>query len=265
MSGSHLNAAFYCFTPLTDLPSRKLEWQSRLEQTGIKGTVILAPEGINGFLAGPSETLRRVLADLRTLPELASIRIKESVSQIAPFQRLCVKVKREIVTFRQEAELPETLRITPEELVRWMDEKRDFILLDTRNRFEGRLGAFDGAIPSPIDQFVDFAAAAQEFPSEWKQKPIVTFCTGGIRCEKAAPYLSGLGFEEVYQLEDGILGYFEKVGGKHWHGECFVFDERVALDPSLKPTGARLCVGCQEPISLSGQSKPCARCGSPQL
>ncbi len=254
---SQLNAAFYHFTPLHDLPALKQRWQPRFSALGLKGTIILAPEGINGFLAGPPAALEAALKDLRSLPGLEELRAKESRSPAAPFRKLCIKLKKEIVTFRQGAPGGTAPRLAPERLAQWLDEGRDVVLLDTRNRYESRLGSFRGAHKAAIDHFVDFAALS--FPEEWKGKPVVTFCTGGIRCEKAAPWLAGKGFGEVYQLESGILGYFEKVGGRHWEGELFVFDERVALSSNLEPTGATLCGQCQGPVPAT--ARECPDCG----
>ncbi len=133
---------------------------------------------------------------------------------------------------------------------RWLDEKRDITLLDTRNDYEFRFGAFAGAVNLQIDQFGDLPAAIRELD---KTKPLVMYCTGGIRCEKAAVYMENLGFNEVYQLDRGILGYFADVGGAHYDGECFVFDERVALAPDLLPHGTLQCPQCQGPVSVEEQ------------
>lgn len=255
---SQLNAAFYCFTPLENLPALRRDWLTRLRHHGLKGTVILAPEGVNGFLAGEPSALREALKDLQTWPGLASLHVKESFSAATPFARLLVKLKKEIVTFRQNVTASAAPRVSPEELAAWLDEGREVVLLDTRNAYESRLGTFRGAHAPAIGHFVDFASLT--FPEEWKSKPVVTFCTGGIRCEKAAPYLIASGFREVYQLEDGILGYFEKVGGRHFEGECFVFDQRIALDPELRPTGAHLCHACQGPVPAA--SATCIHCGA---
>ncbi len=259
---SQLNAAFYCFAPLEDPPSLKREWHGKLMELGVKGTIILAPEGINGFLAGAAQSIREALSLLRSSPALGDLSVKESVSSEIPFQKLCIKLKKEIVTFRVPALSPPRApspRMAPEELARWYEEGRDFIVLDTRNTYEAKLGSFQGAFAPAIDHFVEFAEIAKELPESWKEKPVVTFCTGGIRCEKAAPYLESLGFKQVWQLEGGILNYFEKVGGSYWNGECFVFDQRVALGPNLLPTRARLCRACQGPIPAS--SEICIHCG----
>ncbi len=260
---SQLNAAFYAFTALSGLPQLRERWLHDLKRLDVKGTIILAPEGVNGFLAGTENSLRDALTLLRREPGLEGLRAKESVSRAVPFRKLCIKLKKEIVTFRVPEFSPPrraSKRLAPTELADWYREGREFVALDTRNAFEASLGTFTHAATLEIDRFVDLAEAAKVLPAEWKKKPVVTFCTGGIRCEKAAPYLESLGFENVYQLEGGILGYFEAVGGKHWQGECFVFDERVALGPDLRPTGSTLCTECQWPIRAGG--KRCEHCGA---
>jgi UPF0176 protein len=238
---SQLNAAFYCFTPLENLPALRRAWLDRLRGHDFKGTVILAGEGVNGFLAGPTLSLREALKDLRTWPGLAQLHVKESFSAATPFAKLLVKLKPEIVTFRRGPRKSTAQRLGPEELAAWLDEGREVVLLDTRNAYESRLGTFKGAHAPSISHFVEFAA--EQFPEEWKSKPVVTFCTGGIRCEKAAPFLLEQGFREVYQLEDGILGYYH----------------RIALDPAPHPTGARLCNACQGPVPAA--SAMCIHCG----
>jgi UPF0176 protein len=249
---NQLNAAFYCFAPLENVASLRAQWRPRLEAIGVKGTIILAPEGVNGFLAGTASALRDALSLIRSFPVLEGLDVKESVSTYVPFEKLCIKLKKEIVTFRVPGMSPvETApapRIQPEELDAWYAEGRDFVMLDTRNSYEFRLGTFTNAVDPGLHHFVDFAAAAKKLPEEWKHKPVVTFCTGGIRCEKAAPYLQSLGFENVRQLDGGILRYFEKTNAANFRGDCFVFDARVALDSKLQATGAALCAACQGPV-----------------
>ncbi|MGZ3713503.1 MAG: oxygen-dependent tRNA uridine(34) hydroxylase TrhO [Bdellovibrionota bacterium] len=253
-----LNVAFYHFFPLQDPNQVKLSLRTKLETTALKGTLILAPEGINGVWAGPESEVRAALDVLQAELGLQDLRWKESFSGSIPFEHLVFKVKAEIVTFRvpELSPPPDTAgRLNPKELAEWYSQGKDFIVLDTRNEFEFRLGRFAGAKSLEVNQFVKFASAAETLGEDWKSKPIVTYCTGGIRCEKAAPFLASLGFSDVYQLDGGILGYFEAMGGSHWEGECFVFDQRVAVDPALAPTGARLCSVCQGPIP-----KASARC-----
>lgn len=256
-----LNLAFYKFVPIADPIKLKEEIQEMLGSLSIKGTLILAHEGMNGFLSGPTEATQKAFGFLKSLDFFHDLVAKESESDFIPYSRFNVKVKKEIVTFRvDELTPPKALgkRISPEELSSWYKNGEDFVILDTRNEFEFQLGAFDGAQSLNITHFVDFADAVKPNLEKWKDKKIVTFCTGGIRCEKAAPYIASLGHSEVYQLDGGILKYFETVGGSHWHGECFVFDHRVAVNPELKPTGARLCKGCHMPVQ---KDIICSQCG----
>ena len=169
------------------------------------------------------------------MPGFESIRFHETYSEFVPFQRLKVKLKKEIITIRHPNTTPDAEHrapsISPEELKQWLDEKRDITLLDTRNEYEISEGAFENAVNPHIQHFTELAGAVENLD---KKKPMVMYCTGGIRCEKAALLLQEQGFENVYQLDGGILGYFAKVGGAHYEGRCFVFDERVALDTSLR-------------------------------
>lgn len=256
-----LNVAFYHFKNIEDPRALKDRLERALADSSIRGTLILAPEGINGVWAGEEAAVRAALHLLQENGFL-DLKWKESFSDSIPFAKLSFKLKPEIVTFRvpELSPPPATAgRIRPKELAEWYDQGRDFVVLDTRNEYEVKLGKFEGAHSLAVDHFVDLAEAAKQMPDEWRNKPVVTYCTGGIRCEKAAPYLSALGFSEVYQLDGGILGYFEAVGGKHWEGECFVFDQRVALDPELRATGARLCPHCQGPIPKNETA--CIHCG----
>ena len=151
--------------------------------------------------------------------------------------------------------------ISPAELRRWYDAGRDFVVLDSRNDDEVRLDAFENAIAPRIGGFREFPQAVRALPEQPKQQPVVMFCTGGVRCEKASPFLLGEGYSEVYQLEGGILNYFAEVGGDHWTGECFVFDERVGLRPDLAPGGAVICTVCQSAVTAAEQASPDYRRG----
>ena len=256
----YLNVAFYKFIPLENLESWRSLFHSHLTDLGIRGTILLASEGINGFLSGPEHEVKSALMFIQNSPSFGELTIKESYSTFNPFERLLIKIKSEIVTFRVEGISPivrEAPRVSPEQLCQWYDEKEDFLIIDTRNEYEFRLGSFDQAISLGLKHFVEFADAAKKIPEEYKKKKVVTFCTGGIRCEKAAPYLETLGFEHVFQLDGGILNYFETNGGSHWHGDCFVFDNRIALTPKLEPSGAVLCPHCQGPKNAG----PCIHCG----
>jgi UPF0176 protein len=242
-----LNIAAYRFVALNDLPRHRAEFKARGEALRLKGTIVLAAEGINLFLAGAAANVEAFLETLRADARFASIEVKRSWSAGQPFARLLVKIKREIVSMRRPEIHPcETAapRLAPRELKRWLDEGRALALLDTRNQFEVDLGTFENTLSLGLKSFSDFPRAAPALPEGLKNQPIVTFCTGGIRCEKAAPWLISRGFREVYQLDGGILNYFEQCGGAHFRGECFVFDQRVTLDAGLRQTGTAPRHGC---------------------
>ena len=236
-----LNLAAYRFVALAELPRLRAALKQRCEELGLKGTILLAAEGINLFLAGAPSAVESFIETLRADARLASIACRRSWSSEQPFHRLLVKIKREIVSMRRpdinpaEASAP---RLAPQELKRWLDEGRKPVLLDTRNHFEWEVGTFENALSLGLASFSDFPRAAAVLAEELKQQPVVTFCTGGIRCEKAAPWLISQGFREVYQLDGGILAYFEQCGGAHFRGDCFVFDERIALDRALRPSAS---------------------------
>ena len=235
-----LNIAAYRFVALDDLPPLRSAIMARCKELGLKGTVILAEEGINLFLAGRSAEVEDFLVRLRADARFAAIEVKRSWSEAQPFKRLLVKIKREIVSMRRPdinpGETP-AQRLAPQELKRWLDEGRDFVLLDTRNQFEVEAGTFENTLSLGLKCFSEFPRATRTLPEALRDRPMVAFCTGGIRCEKAAPWLISQGFREVYQLDGGILNYFEQCGAAHFRGECFVFDQRVALDGRLRQTG----------------------------
>lgn len=242
---SILNIAAYRFVAIDDAATLRGPIAARAEAAGLKGTVLVAPEGINLFLAGEPSALRGFLAWLEDDARFAGLAAKESWSEAVPFARLKVKLKREIIAFRRDGIEPIRAPapfVDPCTLKRWLDAGRDdtgrpVVLLDTRNREEVAHGTFGGALTLPIDDFVQLPEALEAERHRLAGATVVSFCTGGIRCEKAAPLLRDLGFGDVRQLEGGILGYFEAVGGAHWQGGCFVFDERVALGPDLSPVG----------------------------
>ena len=242
---SVLNISAYLFTRLTDREVLRPALRARAEALGLKGTIILAEEGINLFLAGDADAVRGFVDELRADVRFAAITPKESWSAEQPFGRLLVKLKREIIRMDHPTIRPESERapaVQPATLRRWLDQGhddtgREVVLLDTRNAFEVDYGTFSGAMDWRIERFTQFPQAASTHRDHLAGKTVVSFCTGGIRCEKAAIYLRDAGVDAL-QLEGGILGYFEQVGGAHWNGECFVFDEREALTPALQPRSA---------------------------
>ena len=238
-----LNAAAYHFVPLADpveLAARVRGWA---EAGALRGTVLVAPEGINLFLAGEKHAVRDFFRNLHGDPRFAGLRVKYSDSAAQPFARLKVKVKPEIISFRREQASPLAGRapaVSPTTLAQWLVQGHDdagkrVVLLDTRNRQEVDYGTFAGALTLPIDKFTDLPEAMAPHRDALADATVVSFCTGGIRCEKAALWMQQSGMDNVLQLEGGILGYFEEVGGQGFDGRCFVFDERVALDAELRP------------------------------
>jgi UPF0176 protein len=241
-----LNIAAYRFVALDDLTQLRVTLKARCEKLKLKGTVLIAAEGINLFLAGTAANIEALVQTLRADARFAPLQVKRSWSAEQPFGRLLVKCKREIVSMRRsEVDPGAAPRLAPQQLKRWLDQGREIALLDTRNQFEVDLGSFENALSLGLKSFSGFPHASSALAEDLKQRPVVTFCTGGIRCEKAAPWLISQGFREVYQLDGGILEYFEHCGGAHFRGACFVFDRRVALDASLRETG--LAPACAEP------------------
>lgn len=233
-----LNVAAYRFVTLDNLPALRMHLFNVCATENLRGTIILAPEGINLFMAGASDGIARMRREISADHRFAGMDFKESWSTCAPFQRLKVKVKKEIIAFGipgiDPARIPAPA-LDPATLKSWLDGGAKVVLIDVRNDFEVARGSFAGAIHLGNDTFRGFAAAVSSLPVTSDEIPVVTFCTGGIRCEKAAPLLRQLGHRNVFQLAGGILRYFERVGSEHFRGECFVFDERLGLDANLAP------------------------------
>ena len=239
-----LNIAAYRFVALPDAPALRDHLHQQAERAGLKGTVLLAEEGLNLCLAGAPGGVADWLAALRVDPRFADFTVKESWSDAQSFKRLKVKLKREIIRMNLPSIRPVAGRapaVAATTLARWIeqghdDEGRPIKLLDTRNDFEVDVGAFEGAVDWRLRKFSDFPAALAAHRAEFAGHTVVSYCTGGIRCEKAALVMQDLGLEHSYQLEGGILKYFEDTQGRApgWRGQCFVFDERVGLDTSLQ-------------------------------
>ena len=236
-----LNISAYLFTPLASPEAWRAQCHDQASSRQLKGTILIAPEGINLFLAGQPEQLEGFLQWLRAQDGMAGLGGKKSWSAEQPFGKLLVKVKREIIRMNHPTIAPAQGRapaVSPADLQRWLDQGHDdqgqaVVMLDTRNAFEVSHGKFADALDWGLDKFSEFPQAAQEHLADLQGKTVVSYCTGGIRCEKAAIYLRELGLTQVYQLDGGILQYFEDTGGAHFEGDCFVFDERVALAPDL--------------------------------
>ncbi len=242
-----LNIAGYQFVRLDQLETLRESLRESALLYQLKGTVLLAEEGINLFLAGFEKDVQEFLKYLRKDPRLKSFRTKNSWSASQPFRKLLVKIKKEIIRMNHPTITPETGRakfILPEKLKQWLDQGHDdlgrpVVMIDTRNDFEVEYGSFDNAMHFNINKFSEFPKAIESHLSELADKTLVSFCTGGIRCEKSGLYLRERGLEHSYQLDGGILQYFEDIGSAHYQGDCFVFDERETLEPTLaaKPQG----------------------------
>ena len=240
---------FYKFVPLENIEEMRPTLKKYLSLYNTKGTVLLSPEGVNACLAIPplyQKKLYKVLEEF-----FGPLKVKEQECKKFPFKRLLIRLKKETITFkenRMELLKNKTPYISPETLEEWYDNNKDMLVIDIRNDFEIAFGSFKNSINLKMSKFTEFKKLIETIPNELKNKPVVTYCTGGIRCEKAAPYMKKIGFKSVYQLEGGILNYFKRCGKKHYNGDCFVFDHRVSLDPNLQETDISFCTHCQKPI-----------------
>ena len=240
-----LNISAYQFVPLPDTAILRDLLLQRAQALQLKGTILLAEEGINLFLAGPEWYVRGFIAQLHGDARFADIQPKESWSERQPFKKMLVKVKREIIRMDHPTIRPAKGRapaVPPATVKRWLDQGHDdagrpVVTLDTRNDYEVDAGTFNGAIDWRLTKFTEFPQAVRDHQADLAGKTVVSFCTGGIRCEKAAILMREEGLEHVYQLEGGILKYFEETDGSHYQGGCFVFDERRALGADLQATG----------------------------
>lgn len=259
MTEKYLNIAGYKFVTIPDRDNLRQPFKHKCDSLELKGTILLSHEGINIFVAGLESNIVQfrdwVIEDER----FNDISFKESTSDSQPFNRMNVRLKSEIISVG----LPnfdridsEDGRIFPNELHQRLSNNEDIVLLDTRNTYETRLGSFHNSIELDIKTFRAFPEAVANMDDSFKDKQIVMFCTGGVRCEKASVIMRDAGFTNIRQLEGGILGYFQEVGGDHWDGECFVFDKRVALKPDLTETGTTVCFACREPLLPEQQLDP---------
>lgn len=253
-------ATFYKFVSLENLTEKQVSLREFCQANGIKGTIILASEGINGTVAGSRENLEQFLAYLRSELNLTDLELKESYSNALPFERLKVKIKSEIVTFGINEINPSQqvgTYITPHEWNKIISDP-EVVVIDTRNQYEVEIGTFQKAIDPQTDSFREFPEYVANHLNPQKHQKIAMFCTGGIRCEKASSYLLSQGFQEVYHLKGGILKYLEEVPAEEslWEGECFVFDERVAVKQGLEPGSYDLCYACGHPISEADKTSP---------
>lgn len=259
-----VNIAAYRFVDLdpTTLPALREELRNFTRELGLKGTILLSHEGINLFIAGTNSQIATLKNKLNEYPAFMNLTYKTSPSSDQPFTRMLVKIKREIIAMGHPNIRPfehTPPHLPPETLAKWYAEGKDMVILDTRNDYEYNLGTFKDAKLLDIQSFREFPKAVEQADIP-KDVPVVTFCTGGIRCEKAAELMERKGFKEVYQLDGGILNYFEKVGSDHYDGECFVFDKRVAVDAELNETRTTQCYQCRQPLTLEDQQRYPGRC-----
>ncbi|CAM3637296.1 sulfurtransferase [Polynucleobacter arcticus] len=236
-----LNVAAYLFVSLDNLVELRAKILNECDSRSLKGTILLTGEGINLFLAGQELELLGFLDWLRLDGRFKSLQTKDSWSETQPFKKMLVKIKNEIIRMNHPMIRPEEGRanfITPKKLQEWLDRGTDdlgrpVVMLDTRNAFEVGYGTFENALHFNIEKFTELPEAITAHKDELADKTLVSFCTGGIRCEKSGLYMREIGMQHTYQLEGGILKYFEEVGSAHYTGDCFVFDEREALEPTL--------------------------------
>ena len=254
-----LNVAGYKFEPLENLDSLIPEFQNKCDELGLKGSVYLSPNGINFSIAGTEKNIDTYIEFMEEDSRFRDIPLKKTYSETQPFRRMKVRLKKEIISLGRDDINPRELTgdyISPRELFEMYETKEDVIVLDTRNEYETRVGLFENAVDLQLDTFRDFPSAIETLPEEYKDKQIVMYCTGGIRCEKASAVMMKAGFSDVKQLEGGVLDYFKETGGAYWNGDCFVFDERVALDKELKETEYIYCYICREPLSAEEKASP---------
>ncbi|WP_227269012.1 oxygen-dependent tRNA uridine(34) hydroxylase TrhO [Roseobacter weihaiensis] len=256
----YIIAALYHFSRFDHPEALKPELLNICVAQGITGTLLLAPEGMNGTVAGSRSGIDAVIAHLRSLPGCADLEWKEAASDHAPFGRMKVRIKREIVTMGQPDVDPRARvghYVAPED---WNDllAQPDVAVIDTRNDYEVAIGSFDGAIDPKTQSFGEFPAWWEKNKHRFHNKRIAMFCTGGIRCEKSTNYLLGQGVEDVYHLKGGILKYLEEVPVEQstWKGECFVFDNRVSVGHGLVEGPHLLCHGCRQPILPADTERP---------
>jgi UPF0176 protein len=264
-------AALYRFAAFDDPAAIRAALEARARALGIRGTLLVAGEGINGTIAGAPDAVDAMVATIRSLPGCAGLAPKYADAAAMPFHRLKVRLKREIVTLGVagiDAARDAGTYVSPADWNALVDDP-DTVVIDTRNGYEVAVGSFAGAIDPGTDAFRDFPAWVDAHRDELAGKRIAMFCTGGIRCEKATALMKAEGFDDVHHLDGGILRYLEEVpeGESRWRGECFVFDERVAVGHGLAPGSHVLCRGCRMPVSPEDRASPlyaegvsCPRC-----
>ena len=254
-----VNIAGYKFEHLDNPIDLVSNYQRKCDELLLKGSMLISKNGINFSLSGTQQATDAIVAFLEEDKRFLNIPLKVTYSDEQPFRRMKVRLKKEIISLGRKDINPRKLtgkRISPQDLKNILDNNEDVLVLDTRNEYETRVGKFKNAIDLNLDTFRDFPKAIETLPEEYKDKQIVMYCTGGIRCEKASAVMMDAGFADVKQLEGGVLDYFKETGGAYWEGDCFVFDERVALDTKLNETEYIYCYICREPLSAEEKASP---------
>ena len=254
-----VNIAGYRFVDLHDRDQLREPFLKRCEELNLKGTILLSPNGINFSQSGSQESIDGYLEFIESDDRFVGIPLKVTYNNYQPFRRMLVRLKKEIISLGMDEIKPLEFtgpNIKPVQFQEMLDNEEEVIVLDTRNDYEVRVGTFKNAIDLNIPSFRDFPEAVSKLPEEYKKKPIVMFCTGGIRCEKASAVMLKSGFENVKQLEGGVLDYFKETDASHWDGDCFVFDDRVAVDKDLNETDYVMCYSCREPLTKEEVRSP---------
>ncbi|QJB69644.1 rhodanese-related sulfurtransferase [Parasphingorhabdus halotolerans] len=252
-------AALYHFAIVVDPAAIRRDILEQCEKHGLKGTILLAPEGINGTIAGSPSGIDATISYLQSLPQFAGLEVKYSSASEMPFLRMKVRLKKEIVTMGVDGIDPARAKGKYVDPLDWnaLTADPDTVIIDTRNTYEVAIGSFEGAINPQTESFRDFPAWFDAFAKELQEKSdkqlkIAMFCTGGIRCEKATAYVKSLGFDDVHHLKGGILKYLENVPEEQsrWNGNCFLFDQRVAVGHGLKESDYDQCHACRMPLNV---------------
>lgn len=246
------NITGYKFIPITDRKSLQGKIQKHSNKLGLKGTVLISEKGLNFSIAGEHKAIQDFIKFLRSDKRFSEIDIKTTYNDYQPFRKMLVRIKKEIISMGIDEIDPFTFtgeKITPKELQDKLNNNEDIVLLDTRNEYEVRLGTFEDAVDLNLESFRDFPNKIMSLDQKMKNKEIIMFCTGGVRCEKASALMLKNGFKNVKQIDGGVIKYFEDTGGSYWNGDCFVFDDRVALDKNLNETDYILCFRCREPLN----------------
>ena len=235
---------FYRFANIEDPEAFVATEREFCTKEGLLGKILVAKEGINGSLSGTEDSIDAYKRHLNSIPGFEDVAFKDEISSFHPFKKLIVRKKKEIIRMEQELDMSRTGKyISPEELLDMYSSGKDFLIIDTRNKYESDVGKFKNAVTLDIDSFREFPEAIGEF-EDLKDKTIVTYCTGGIRCEKATAYMVSRGFTDVYQLKDGIINFCQKHPDTVWEGKCFVFDQRLISDVESGGDCIAECVRC---------------------